>query len=170
MRSTAFRPKQLFGQPGGFESFLSCPVLAAPHDLPVSERVEGGVGQIRLDATQLGAAADSDDSYDVVLARIDQLDRLAREIVEGVLPVLHVGAQGVLAVDLAVVIGCALSRPVVDVVRQVPGPCLQAAALEGPSSIAHGLYVLLQHPTEYPAPSRAAFHANRRFWSKVDIP
>jgi hypothetical protein len=76
----------LLREPGGFESFLSCPVLAAPRNLPVSERVEGGVGQIRLDATQLGSAADSDDSDDVVLARVDQLDLLAREIVEGVLP------------------------------------------------------------------------------------
>src|SRR6188472_249884 len=93
----------LLRQPGGFESFLPCPVLAAPHDLPASERVEGGVGQVRLDATQLGAAADSDDSDDIVLARFDQLDLLAREIVEGVVPVLDVGAQGVLAVDWAVV-------------------------------------------------------------------
>src|SRR5215207_6830479 len=138
---------RLLRKAGGFEGFLSCPVLAAPRNLPVSERVEGGVGQIRLDATQLGAAADSGDGDDVVLARVDQLDRLAHEVVEGVLPVLHVGAHGVLAVDRAGVIGCALCRPVVDVVRQVPGPGIQVAALEGLSRIADGLYVLLRHRT-----------------------
>src|SRR5215203_392160 len=152
-----FSPKALLREPCGFESFLSCPVLAAPRNLPVSERVEGGVGQIRLDATQLGAAADSDDSDHVVLARVDQLDLLAREIVEGVLPVLHVGAQGVLAVDWAVGIGCALCRPVVDVVRQVPGPCIEVAALEGLSRIADGLYVLLRHRPRSISPRSAAF-------------
>src|SRR5829696_4868397 len=59
--------------------------------------------------------------------------------------VLQVGADGLLAVDWAVVIGCALYRPVVDVVRQVPGPGIQVAAVEGLSRIADGLYVLLRH-------------------------
>ena len=38
-----------------------CPILAAPRDLPVSDRVEGGESQIRLYAAQLGASSDSQD-------------------------------------------------------------------------------------------------------------
>ena len=31
---------RLLPQPGGFEGFVTGPILAAPHDLPVSDRVE----------------------------------------------------------------------------------------------------------------------------------
>src|SRR5829696_10487960 len=79
--------------------------------------------------------------------------------------VLQVGADGLLAVDRAGVIGCALCRPVVDVVRQVPGPGIQVAALEGLSRIADGLYVLLRHRPRSISRWSAAFHgACRAKW------
>jgi hypothetical protein len=62
--------------------------VAAPSDFPVSERVEFGVGQIRLDAAQLGPSADPYDRDDLVFCCLDQLDGLEPEIVERVEPVL----------------------------------------------------------------------------------
>src|ERR671936_40300 len=63
----------LLPQPGGFEGLVSCPELAASRDLPAPDRVEGGVGQVRLDAAQLGAAADPQDHDDFVFRWVDQL-------------------------------------------------------------------------------------------------
>ena len=78
--------------------------IGGPRDLPVSERPELRVGQIRLDAAQLGPSADPHDRDDLVFSCLDQFDGLGFEIVEHVEPVLHEGAQDVLSLDRAMVI------------------------------------------------------------------
>ena len=76
--------------PAASRASSSCRVLAAPRDLPVSDREDGGVSQIRLDAAQLGASAEPQDRDHLALSRVDQLDGLDAQIVERVEPVLHV--------------------------------------------------------------------------------
>jgi hypothetical protein len=67
---------RLLPQPGGFEGLIARPVLAAPVDLPVSERVKRGVSQTSLDAAELGASADPEDRDDVAVSCVNPLDGL----------------------------------------------------------------------------------------------
>src|SRR5215216_382597 len=62
--ASAFRAKQkreLLPQSGGFEGLFLRPVLPAPRDLSVPDRVDAGVGQIGLDAAQLGPSHEPQD-------------------------------------------------------------------------------------------------------------
>src|SRR6185295_8745018 len=134
-------------EPGGFEGLLLRPVLAAPCDLPVADRVEVGVAQrqLPLRAGALRTSAAPHDRDDLVLSRVDQLHRLQLGVVQQVEPLLQVGPQGVLAVDRATVIDCTLGSPVVDVVRPEAAHGVKASLGEGFEGPAHQLHVLLRH-------------------------
>jgi hypothetical protein len=133
----------LLPQPGGFEGLLLRPVLAAPRDLPVADRVGDGEGQIGFDAAQLGASAEPQDRHDLFVCRVDQLQRLGPKVVERVEPVLEMGPYGVLAMHRATVVERTLDSPVIDVVRQVLEPGIQVATVERRSRISDDLHVLL---------------------------
>jgi hypothetical protein len=80
-----------------------------------------------------------------VIPHVDQLDRLGLVVVKGVDPILHVGAQGVLAMDRPTIVDAAFSGAVVDVLGPVVDNAVDSLASEGIECGPNHLNVLLRH-------------------------
>ena len=141
------------------EGLLPRHVLTAPRNLPVAERVDDCVGDVDLDATHLRSSARVNQGDHPVIPHVDQLDRLGLVVVKGVDPILHVGAQGVLAMDRPTIVDGAFSGAVVDVIGPVVVNPVDSVASVGIDCGPNQLHVLLRHRL---LPSPAAWRASSR--------
>src|SRR5262245_36903591 len=156
-------PGELRPQPGGFEGFITCRVLASAQYPAVSNDAGDVVTEAGRHAAPPAASRNANDDDDLFPDLRDDLHHLDLQLIDRVDPVLVVPPEGALASHEADVIQGALDRSPLDIRVPEPRDGLQSTAPKRSKLSANDSHVLLRHrpPSIPPGKGRVASQSPR---------